>query len=140
MESYVESGVEHSDVGKKNYLGRQGMQPFHLTFYAVHIATYLTMMLAQQEFLKFQGPVTILVQSRTDRVADVIPKPDVKDMAITEPESITELENRLQNLIKSNTPVKPKIGWSPAATKVATVVQGGKVELADSDLQEFIRK
>jgi len=88
-------------------------------------------------FLRFQGPTTILIQSRTRRIADIITKKEVEDISITEPETLAELEKRVADLIKG-TQQKPKpTAWSPTATKAATVIDG-KVTLEDSDLSEFV--
>ena len=69
-------------------------------------------------------------------MSDALLKQDVEDAAITEPEILDGLEKIVS---KSEAVLeKPKpVGWSPAATKAATVING-KVVLEDSDLREFV--
>jgi len=91
-----------------------------------------------REFLQFEGPVTILIQSRTNRITDAFTRSNVEDVAIRETGTFAEIEGKLNNLNVINSEVndKPRIQWTPATTKIATVVNG-KVELADSDFSEF---
>ncbi|KAF8476187.1 mitochondrial biogenesis AIM24-domain-containing protein [Kalaharituber pfeilii] len=93
-----------------------------------------------REFLQFQGPVTILIQSRASKITDIITKQEAQDVAVTEPETLAELEKQIDRLKKATHKANsaPKVGLSPAALKTATVVNG-KVELTDSDLREFIK-
>ncbi|KAL9129742.1 MAG: hypothetical protein Q9217_001900 [Psora testacea] len=56
--------VRLADVGENNYLGRPGL-------YAL--------------FLHFQGPRTILLQTRASRISDVLTARDVSEFADTQP-------------------------------------------------------
>jgi len=70
-------------------------------------------------------------------VSDVLIKQDVEDVAITERETIDGLQEKIASLSEAVLEEPRPVGWSPAATKAATVVNG-KVVLEDSDLREFV--
>ncbi|KAF8424072.1 mitochondrial biogenesis AIM24-domain-containing protein [Tirmania nivea] len=90
-----------------------------------------------REFLRFEGPTTILIQSRTNRVSDALLKKDFEDVAITEPGTLGGLNKKIASLNVAVLEKPRPAGWSPAATKAATVVNGSVV-LEDSDLREFV--
>ncbi|KAF8459511.1 mitochondrial biogenesis AIM24-domain-containing protein [Terfezia claveryi] len=90
-----------------------------------------------REFLRFEGPTTILIQSRTNRVSDALFKQDVEDVAITEPGTLDGLKKKVVSLNEAALEKPREVVRSPAATKAATVMNG-EVVLEDSDLREFV--
>lgn len=81
------------------------------------------------------------MQSRTNQVRDIITKEDASDAAIIEPAALTERGTPAIIKSKSQIESKKEIRKLNIATlKVATVGDHGKVELADSDFKEFIRR
>jgi len=72
-------------------------------------------------------------------VSDALLKQDVEDVAITELETLDGLKKKIGSLNEAVLEKSRPVGWSPAATKAATVVNG-KVVLEDSDLREFVHR
>ena len=70
-------------------------------------------------------------------MSDTLLKKDVEDVAITEPETLDGLKKKTASLNEAALEKTGPVGWSPAATKAATVMNG-KVVLEDSDFREFV--
>jgi uncharacterized protein (AIM24 family) len=91
-------------------------------------------------FLRFQGPATILIQSRTRRLVDVVGKEDMGEFAaLEEPGAAIGASkgvsaNGLKAMGKLAVPVS-----STSGTLKKAIVSGGKVEFQDSDFKEFTR-
>ncbi len=91
-------------------------------------------------FLQFRGPATLLMSSRGVRVADVLTRDDVNEIADTEagvvPKAV-ELALAPKTDAASQT-TAPAEG--PVTIHIATVEQGGKVRFEDAkSLNEFVR-
>lgn len=93
-------------------------------------------------FLRFQGPTTILMQSRTARLSEVFRKDDFNELADTEPGALpTPAEDRKKKIVIGTADERPTAtgsGRSPKALKVA-IVRDGKLEFQDSDFKAFTR-
>ena len=90
-------------------------------------------------FLQFRGPATLLMSSRGVRVADVLTKDDVNEIADTEA-GVVPAAVELATKPKPDATTKPGGGDRPVAIHVASVEQGGKVRFEDTkDLREFVR-
>lgn len=85
-------------------------------------------------FLRFYGPTTIVLQSRSSRLRDALSSRDVNEIADTPAgslQSAVRLSEKMQNSSQAD-------GWSeessPAKTKMsyASVDQDGKVSFAPS--------
>ncbi|RPA84477.1 hypothetical protein BJ508DRAFT_303931 [Ascobolus immersus RN42] len=98
-------------------------------------------------FLKMEGPISILVQSRAPRVSDILSNRDIEDAAAVDkmalPDALEKLDKKITEVEdKIMQPKKEAIGHQTAGhglTKVA-YVRNGKIELEDSDLKEFIKR
>ncbi|KAF3926488.1 hypothetical protein AA313_de0208239 [Arthrobotrys entomopaga] len=98
-------------------------------------------------FLQFKGPSTILVQSRTSRLADMFTKDEINDIAAVEPGALDQFH---PPSVAADSSAAAALGLSSGGeaigqvreenltVKVATV-KNGKVVFEDSSPQEFIR-
>lgn len=103
-----------------------------------------------QLFLRFQGPSTILVQSRTAPISEVFKKEDFSELADTEPGALpaptkiagqyTVDQSRKKIVIGSvdDRPTTVASGRHSKGLKVA-IVKDGKLEFQDSDFKAFTR-
>lgn len=106
-----------------------------------------------REFLKFVGPATVLLQSRTKgKIYDVISREELGEYAVVEsslfaplpppkatqaaPETVKEIEAAAESL---EVPATQKRRGHSGSLKRAIVGSDGKVQFEDSDLKEFIR-
>ncbi|KAI5793885.1 mitochondrial biogenesis AIM24-domain-containing protein [Peziza echinospora] len=121
-----------------------------------------------REFLRFNGPVTVLIQSRAGgTVRDVLGREEMRgvDAALAEPEVLRAVEGGetrgaiedgtttattttttgIKTNIETKLPPqsqliqKPKVSWAPAGFKAA-YVRNGKVELEDATSEEFLKR
>ncbi|KAI5842602.1 mitochondrial biogenesis AIM24-domain-containing protein [Morchella snyderi] len=107
-------------------------------------------------FLRFQGPSTILVQSRTAPLSEVFRKEDFSELADTEPGLLPSpiatkaIEAPPSSSSSSSSSEKITIGAAdvrpvstggrhPSALKIAIVGRDGKTEFQDSDFKAFTR-
>ncbi|CUS08120.1 unnamed protein product [Tuber aestivum] len=97
-------------------------------------------------FVRFQGPGTILLQSRSARISDILGPHDVNEAAAVEPGAVEPLEHIGGATVGSASkfPSKPLLPASNSAAdhkglKVVTVGKDGKVEFEDSDFKDFTR-
>lgn len=92
-------------------------------------------------FLRFQGPTTILMQSRTARLSEVFRKDDFNELADTEPGALPTLTEDRKKIVIGTADARPIAAGSsrsPKALKVA-IVRDGKLEFQDSDFKAFTR-
>lgn len=93
-------------------------------------------------FLQFKGPTTILMSSRGVRVADVLSKEEVNEIADA-PAGVLAEAVELPAEPKGQTDAAESAkatGQAPTAFHVASVGKDGKVTFEDSkDLKEFVR-
>lgn len=96
-------------------------------------------------FLRFEGPTTILVQSRTARLAEVFRKDDFSELADTEPGALSAFtepaQDQKKKIVIGATDERQTATTSsrnPKALKVA-IVKDGKLEFQDSDFKAFTR-
>ncbi|KAL0634573.1 Altered inheritance of mitochondria protein 24, mitochondrial [Maublancomyces gigas] len=92
-------------------------------------------------FLRFRGPTTILMQSRTVRLAEVFRKNDFSELADTEPGALPEMGQDQKNIVIGSVDerqITTGSSRSPKALKVA-IVRDGKLEFQDSDFKAFTR-
>jgi hypothetical protein len=86
--------VHTQDLDAENHLGRQGT--FTL---CSKTASRLTTTL--QLFLRFEGPTTMLLQSRASRISDVLTLKDVSEIAETPPGTVQDVvANKIKQEIK----------------------------------------
>lgn len=121
-------------------LGRSGTL-FILIFIVALILVLLANTCISKLFLRFEGPTTILMQSRTARLAEVFRRDDFNELADTEPGA---LEDQTKKKIIIGAADERQIATdsnssrSPKALKVA-IVKDGKLEFQDSDFKAFTR-
>ncbi len=90
-------------------------------------------------FLHFRGPTTLLMSSRGVRVAEVLSRDDVNEIADTEA-GVVPAAIELATQPKPDAVKGPASGDQPVAIHIASVGQGGKVQFEDAkDLKEFVR-
>ncbi|PSR85697.1 mitochondrial biogenesis AIM24-domain-containing protein [Coniella lustricola] len=99
-------------------------------------------------FLQFKGPTTILMSSRGARIADVLTKEDVNEIADAEPgvasRAVDQLvkpkvEDKASASTTTETAPAASTAEKPSAIHVATVGKDGKVEFEDTkDLKDFV--
>ncbi|KAK5009644.1 Altered inheritance of mitochondria protein 24, mitochondrial, partial [Cryomyces antarcticus] len=89
-------------------------------------------------FLKFQGPSTILLQSRASRISDVLTARDIAEIADS-PAGAAQSTVQLRlskegghGSSNSATSAAPPPPPPPTSIKYATVKSDGKVEIRDS--------
>ncbi|KAL7270765.1 Altered inheritance of mitochondria protein 24, mitochondrial [Rhizina undulata] len=100
-------------------------------------------------FIRFQGPGTILVQSRAARITDVLNKEDVNEMAEVAPGALSQIaDTAAKHEIDFDRAIVhkpagrstgPPSGMRPSHLKVVIVGKDGKVEFQDSDFKEFTK-
>lgn len=94
--------------------------------------------------MRFEGPTTILVQSRTARLAEVFRKDDFSELADTEPGALPAFMEPAQDQKKivigaaDERQTATASSRSPKALKVA-IVKDGKLEFQDSDFKAFTK-
>ncbi|CAZ83667.1 unnamed protein product [Tuber melanosporum] len=98
-------------------------------------------------FVRFRGPGTVLLQSRSARISDILRPHDVSEAATVEPGALEPLEHASGGAVGSvpKPSSKPLLPASSSAMdhnglKVVTVKKDGKVEFEDSDFRDFARK
>ncbi|RPA98936.1 hypothetical protein L873DRAFT_1843986 [Choiromyces venosus 120613-1] len=98
-------------------------------------------------FVRFEGPGTILLQSRSARIFDTIRSQDVSEAAAVQPGAFEPPEHIAGEAVgsASKPPSKPLLPASSSAVdhkglKMVTVRKDGKVEFEDSDFKDFTRK
>jgi len=97
--------------------------------------------------VRFQGPGTILLQSRSAPISDILRPQDVDEAAAVQPGTLEPLEHISGGVVgpPSKPPSKPILPASSSAVdhkglKVVTVKENGKVEFEDSDFKDFTRR
>jgi len=90
-----------------------------------------------REFLKIQGPATVLVQSRGWRLRDVVTREDVEETAGIVPGTSVKKSAESAAEKGSEKTTAPKTVMKPGVLKQVTVGNNGKVEFQDSDFREF---
>lgn len=96
-------------------------------------------------FVHVRGPTTLLLSSRGVRVADVLTRDDVNEIADAEAGSVPAAVERAANPASESEAAGDAASTGPSSGSivsihVATVKADGKVELADAkDLNEFVR-
>ncbi|TPX25504.1 Altered inheritance of mitochondria protein 24, mitochondrial [Coccidioides immitis] len=85
-------------------------------------------------FLQFEGPATVLIQSRASRIAESLTAREVNEIASTQPgvtrEAIETVEGRLE---KQSPPPAKDDGVKTVGQSVASVRRDGKVEFEKVD-------
>ncbi|KAI9840706.1 MAG: Altered inheritance of mitochondria protein 24, mitochondrial [Thelocarpon superellum] len=85
-------------------------------------------------FLRFQGPATLLLQSRAARLSDVLTSRDVNEMADTQPGAIASpVKVEPPTGLHSSSARSTTGGEERPALSVASVGQGGKVDFQVTD-------
>lgn len=120
-------------------MGRSGTLLI-LIFIVALILVLLANTCTSKLFLRFEGPTTILMQSRTARLAEVFRRDDFNELADTEPGA---LEDQTKKIIigaadERQIATDSNSSRSLKALKVA-IVKDGKLEFQDSDFKAFTR-
>ena len=97
--------------------------------------------------MRFQGPGTILLQSRSAPISDILRPQDVSEAAAIQPGALEPLEHISGGAVgsASEPPSKPILTARSSVVdhkglKVVTVKKDGKVEFEDSDFKDFTRR
>ncbi|KAI9773477.1 MAG: Altered inheritance of mitochondria protein 24, mitochondrial [Geoglossum simile] len=91
-------------------------------------------------FLRFRGPTTILMQSRSSRYRDVLTSQDVNELADAEPGAVQSVIVSGVNQASSKGTAPKPFTNVPASLKIASIGPGGNVEFQDTnDFQSLSR-
>ena len=114
-----------------------------------------TALWGEREFLRFVGPATVLLQSRTGgRLRDMLSREDMDETAVAEVAPAVVMRKVLkadkQNVVENDKQIEKVVGQvgqektveqakqAHAGTLKKVTVRNGKVEFEDSDLKEFV--
>ncbi|KAF3907143.1 hypothetical protein ABW21_db0205446 [Orbilia brochopaga] len=90
-------------------------------------------------FLEFTGPGTILIQSRSSRLRDMLTRDEINDMAAAEPGALHSFHPVEEKPVGAEEAETTTTGGQEQLTvKKAVVGQNGKVTFEDSSANEFI--
>lgn len=123
MARSLENMVHSQDLDATVHLGRQGMTS------APDIRHYMLTII--QLFLRFEGPTTMLLQSRASRISDVLTLKDVNEIAESQPGAVQDaVDRKIQEEIKqigAGTTAPGAQESSVGTVKYATVRSGKAV-------------